>query len=187
MRARKVYEALGDVFKPKDIEEIKPHLGLEDHEELFQNIVVALAEKGYIVEKLGGSASKDDYQNNVYSFQGKKIVAGDATWVKLKAAQELKDMDIFWNDSMYDEDPNVDSMMHFMQLEDGTYVLNLSVNLRGTWHSRKDDDDDVNHFYGMEYTDDANKLVPLSLKLAKEAESFLENEIDGLKVYGENW
>jgi len=178
----KIYEALGDIFKGKDIEELKPHLGLEDHDDYFKDVLVALAEKGYILNKMGGS--KSDYENNDYQFRGKRIVAGDAVWVKLRAAQELEDMDFFWNDSFSDEDPSTDSMMHITKLEDGTYVIDMSVNLRGVWKSRNEDSE---HFNGMKFTKNPEEIVPIAMQTVDEAESFLENQIDGLKVYGQNW
>jgi len=84
--------------------------------------------------------NKKDYEENDYTFQGKKIVAGDAAWVYLKGKEELENMEFFFNDSMYDEDPTTDSMLHIIKVKDGTYVIEMSVNFRGTWKSRNEDD-----------------------------------------------
>jgi hypothetical protein len=183
MKAKFVYEAIGDILKPKDPETIMQSFG-EDFNEVFKKVMLALVKRGYMLQPL--KEAKKDYEKHDYSYQGKRIIAGDASWIKLRAAEELDNMDIFWNDSMYEDDPSSDSMIHIIQLEDGSYMVEVSVNFRGTWHSRGDDDKDA---YFDRYIDVKNEedVVPTTLNQVEKAEKFLQSEIEKLKEYGRNW
>jgi len=185
MKSRKVYEALGDIFKGKDVNDLKQHMNLSGLNDVFQDVMVALIEKGYLPQPI--PEASEDYRKNVYSYMGKKIVSGDAAWIKLKAKEELDDMDFFFHDSFNDEVSSTDSMVHIMELEDGAYSINVSVNFRGTWKTRTDDEEDLPYFDDRIDVNSADKVVAATMKQVNKAEIFLQSEIDRLKKYAEQW
>jgi hypothetical protein len=182
MKAKFVYESIGDILKPKDPENIMQSFG-EDFNEIFKEVMLALVKNGYELQPM--KEATKDYQDNVYSYRGKKIVAGDAAWIKLKSAEELNNMDFYFHDSLDDEDPSTDSIVHITKLEDGTYNIEVSVNFRGTWKTRITYDDP--EFDDMAQVRNEEEVVPATLDLVNKAEKFLSTEIYKLKKYGENW
>lgn len=174
MRAKFVYESINDILKPKDPKTIMQSFG-DDFNEIFKDVMMALIRKGYVLQPM--KEAKKDYEDNEYSFMGKKIVAGDATWIHLKSKKMLDDMHTWFFNP--EDDVDTDSTVHIIKLEDDTYHIEVSVNFRGHWRSRQTND--APYFDDDVTVRNEDEVVPATLNLVNEAEKFLYTEILRLK------
>jgi hypothetical protein len=179
MQAKKVYESISDILKPKGEEDIRQSMNLSDHNKPFQETIIALFKLGYIPNILP-EASRDARENS-YSYQGKKIIWGDAAWITLKSSEDLDKLDLSCY-SYDDSPPHTDSMLHMYGLENGTTVVEISINFRGTW---KNQDEDFDGFNGTKILTSEDQITPTVLMLVKKAELFLKREINKLDAYCE--
>lgn len=181
MKAKFVYEALGDILKPKTTETIMKDFG-ENFNEIFKNTMISLVKRGYEINPI--PEIKKDYEENQYSIYGKRIITGDGAWIKLKASEEI---DEYPQSSWFEELPerwsldfSTDSIIHLMKLEDGTYIIEVTVNLRGQWSDYIHEEDD-NESEFKRIVKKEEEIIPTVLDLVLKAEKFLESKINELK------
>ena len=204
MRAKKIYESLDSVFKPKNIETIKQEVYTDRRyrPKEFQDVVIALIKKGYR-PRLFGSDVPGDYEQGDYTYMGIVIDWGNAAWINLKSAQELENINFAFHDSMFDEEPSIDSSVTVHKLRNDTYTAEVSVHLRNTWKTRISEYDE-DYFYDGDKNEwivspdrewdphsqpfnNVNELPARVLDKVERAEQYVAKEIYHLKKYGEHW
>jgi len=188
MKARKVYEAIGDIFVGKDIETIMKDFDLSNYPREFAVMARAVIEMGYTPE-LSPLYDPEEMTKKTYSFQGKTMDYHIGLYFKLRAQQELDEMEHLYNDSMYNENAHIDHTgLGLLKLhESGECVMDFNIRCDGYWPSMKNDEGPYRNFpmiYGLKTDEEikkaARKLIPMG-------ERFLSKEVKKLKEYAENW
>lgn len=198
MKAKFVYESIGDILKGKNANEIVN--GIDSRligPPMFSDMFKILITKGYLPQLFNGVP--EDYEKNTYSYKGHKIITGNAAWISLKAQKEL--------DFYLKLKVRLESNVSLIQLENEMYVPDIGIQFYGDWKTRTTENkiENVDFFYDgdqnkfIEEKDNDTRVwlgnykmvpkeqvIPLFLEMLEQAEKFVQTEIYHLKLYIEN-
>ena len=192
MKAKKVYEALGDIFVGKGSDEIESGLANKYPHE-YVVMVMEVANLGY-KPILPFLYDPDEMTKKTFSYQGKVMDFHTGVDFKLKAQEELDEMDHTYNDSMYRETAHIDNAgLDILKLrESGNCIMQSDIRFDGFWPSWEyNDNKDGNEPYvRSRYTGElkSDEEIKQAVRfLIPKLEKALEKEIKDLKKYADNW
>jgi hypothetical protein len=197
MKAKFVYESIGDILVGKDIDTVMKDIDVDLREKRyppeFMIMYRKLVEMGY-KPQLSALYDPDEMTKKTYTFRGREMDFHVGAYITIHAAQELEDMDHFYNDSDWREDAHIDqTSIDIMKLRDnGECIMDSHIKFDGYWPlqpGRSAPWQEIPHLSSKMIMGIFNpeEIRNATSTLVKRAEKFADKQVEKLKKYAQNW